>query len=139
MTVPSRHTYDPSTHLAFDDLALDSPIKPSVMESRLKASKTDPFRKGISIFVGRTNNDLCLIAAMLAYIARRGGDQGPLFRRSDGQPLTQSHFVMALRERLATCGFDQSKYFGHSFRRIGPATTATLQGIPDSTIKVLGR
>ena len=107
------------------------------MEIRLKASKTDPFRKGISIFVGRTNNDLCPIA-MLAYTARRGGDQGPLFRWSDGQPLTRSHFVTALREALAMCGFDQSKYCGHSFR-IGAATTAALQGISDSTIKVLGR
>ena len=138
MTVPSSHTYDPTTHLAFDDLALDTPVTPSVMEIRLKASKTDPFRKGISIFIGRTNNDLCPIAAMLAYIARRGGDQGPLFRRSDGQPLTRSHFVTALRAGLTACGFDQSKYCGHSFR-IGAATTAALQGIPDSTIKVLGR
>ena len=77
-----------------------TPITPSVMEIRLKASKTDPFRfhKGISIFVDRTNNDLCPIAAMLAYIARWGGDQGPLFCRSDGQPLTWSHFVTVLQD-----------------------------------------
>ena len=33
----------------------------------IKASKTDPCRKGISIYIGRTNNGLCLVAALAAY------------------------------------------------------------------------
>ena len=138
MTVPSHEAFDHSTHLTFNDLALDSPTSPTVMETCLKASKTDPFRKGISIFIGRTNNDLCPVMAMLAYLAKRGGDQGPLFRLNDGRPLTRSHFVTALRAGLSASGIDQSQYCGHSFR-IGAATTAAQQGIPDSTIKMLGR
>ena len=120
MTVPSRHTYDPSTHLAFDDFTLDSPITPSVMKIQLKTSKPDPFRKGIFIFVSRTNNNLCPITTMLAFIVRRGERSRPTFSLE-----------------LAMCGFDQSKYCGHSFR-IGAATTAVLQGIPDSTIRFWG-
>ena len=138
MTIPSQQSYDPSTHLGFSDLALDSTTSPSTMEIRIKASKTDPFRKGVSIFIGRTDNALCPVAAMLAYVAMRGGDQGPLFRQSDGQPLTRTFLVTALRAGLAASGIDQSKYCGHSFR-IGAATTAALNGIPDSTIKILGR
>ena len=40
-----------------------------VMRILIKASKTDPFRKEIEIFVGRTEDDICLISAMLAYLA----------------------------------------------------------------------
>lgn len=31
----------------------------------IKASKTDPFRKGIKLFLGKIASDLCLVTAML--------------------------------------------------------------------------
>ena len=37
------------------------------MKLRLKASITDPFRKGIDIVMGRTYNELCPIEAMVAF------------------------------------------------------------------------
>ena len=138
MTAPSHQAYDPSTHLSFKDLALDNVKNPTIMELHLKASKTDPFRKGISIFIGRTNDDICPVAAMLAYIVTRGGDDGPLFRLKNGHPLTRGYFVSTVRAGLSSGGIDHSKYSGHSFR-IGAATTAARRGIPDSTIKILGR
>ena len=91
LTVPTQGTFDPSAHLSFRDVAFDDPANPSVMEVRIKASKTDPFRKGVNLYPGRTHNDLCLIVAMLAYLARRGGRDGPLFRFNNGQPVTASH------------------------------------------------
>ena len=40
--------YDPDVHLNLSDLALDSHTNPSVVQLRIKQSKTDPFRQGIS-------------------------------------------------------------------------------------------
>ena len=65
ITVPPDKGYDPTAHLSFSDIAVDNMANPSIMQVQIKASKTDPFRKGVSIYVGRTGNDLCPIAAML--------------------------------------------------------------------------
>ena len=139
ITVPSQDAYDPTSHLSFNDIAVDAHTNPTVMEIRVKASKTDPFRRGVNLYIGRTNNDLCPIAAMMAYLAIRGGSEGPLFRFKSGQPLTRERFVTKVREALSASGVDHSKYAGHSFR-IGAATTAAQCGIADSTIQlVLGR
>ena len=138
MTVPSDHAYDPGVHLNFDDIAIDSKINPSIMRVTIKASKTDPFRQGIEIFVGRTHTDLCPIEAMLAYLAVRGGTQGLLFAFADGRFLTRDRLVHHVRDALSTAGVDCTAYAGHSFR-IGAATTAARRGIQDATIKMLGR
>ena len=69
MTVLSETGYDSETHLGFNDIATDDPSNPSLMKVQLKASKTDPCRKGINIYVGSTGNNLCPIAAILAYLA----------------------------------------------------------------------
>ena len=100
LTVPAQGTFDPSVHLSFRDVAFDEPSNPSVMEVRIKASKTDPFRKGVNLYLGRTHNDLCPIVAMLAYLARRGGEDGPLFRFRNGQPLTHDGFTSKIRAAL---------------------------------------
>ena len=65
MTVPSDNTYDPSVHLGIGDIAVDDPQMPSMVRIRIKQSKTDPFRKGIYLFVGRTASGLCPVAALL--------------------------------------------------------------------------
>ena len=51
---PSDKAYDPSAHLSFSDVAIDDPQNPSIMRVHLKTSKTDPFRKGVDVFLGRT-------------------------------------------------------------------------------------
>ena len=45
----------------------------------IKASKTDPFQKGVTIYVGCTNNDLCPVAALAVYTTIRGTNDGPFF------------------------------------------------------------
>ena len=67
ITVPSQDAYDSTAHLSFKDVAVECPTNPMVMEVRIKASKTDPFRKGVNLFIGRTNNDLCPIVAWLTW------------------------------------------------------------------------
>ena len=104
----------------------------------LKQSKTDQFRRGVDVYVGRTHTDLCQVATMLSYLAVRGAGSGPLFKFRNGKALTRDRFVARVRQALDSLGFDSRKYAGHSFR-IGAATTAAERGIEDSTIKALGR
>ena len=139
IVVPSAEEYDPSAHLSYGDVTLDSRESPSVAQVNIKASKTDPFRKGVSIYIGRTNNGLCPVAALAAYFASRGSGPGPFFRFSNGSPLTRESFVTKVRDALLVAGIENpSHYAGHSFR-IGAATTAAATGVEDSIIKTLGR
>ena len=138
ITTPSLKEYDAEVHLSFGDISLDSTHNPTVAQVRIKASKTDPFRQGISIFLGRTDILLCPIAALTAYMATRGCSQGPFFHFPDHQPLTRQLLVEHLRRALQATGLDPKKFAGHSFR-IGAATTAAAHGLEDSLIRTLGR
>ena len=108
------------------------------VQVRIKQSKTDPFRRGVNIYVGRTGADLCPVSAMLDYLNVRGMSAGPLFKFEDGRPLTRQRFVDEVRKGLKLAGINQDKYSGHSFRS-GAATTAAARGVEDSIIKTLGR
>ena len=52
------------------DIAVDSHILPSVIAVTLWVSKTDQFGEGTITFIGKTDTALCLVAAILAYLAR---------------------------------------------------------------------
>ena len=138
LTVPSDSAYDSSVHLSVGDIAVDDSRRPSFLRITIKQSKTDPFRKGVDLFVGRTGSDLCPVAAVLDFLQVRGMSPGPLFLFEDGRPLTRQRFVVLVRDALRKARIDQSKYCGHSFR-IGAATTAAAKGMEDCIIKILGR
>ena len=107
---------------------------------RLKVSKTDPFRKGQTIVIGRANPNLCPISAMEAYLESRSPlpNSGPLFTFQSGSFLTWGRFTSETRLLLSKGGLDSSKFAGYSFR-IGAATTAASANLPPWLIKVLGR
>ena len=88
--------------------------------------------------VGRTDKAMCLVSAVLAYMAVRGPGPGPLFQFQDGRFLTRARLVMEVKEAISAAGVDSSPYSGHSFRS-GAATTAARQGIAEATIQKLGR
>lgn len=138
ITIPSDSSYDEGTHLNYTDVAVDRLHCPRVLKVRLKASKTDPFRVGVDVFVGKTGNQLCPVTAVLSYMVARGPGDGPFFRFENGKPLTRSRFVIKIKEALTIAGLDCTAYSGHSFRS-GAATTAAAQGFSDATIKMLGR
>ena len=136
--MPDCGSYDPTVHLSIADIATDHPKRPTFLRVTIKRSKTDPFRKGVDVFVGVTETDVCPVAAVLSYLQCRGTSPGPLFRFNDGRPLTRKHFVDLVREALSEAGIEKSKYCKHSLR-IGAATTAAAKGVEDSVIKTLGR
>ena len=98
--------------MAFSDVVVDNRTAPTHIQVRIKVSKTDPFRQGVKVHIGRTDNCLCPIMAVLAYmyVVARGDDPGPLFRWEDGRFLMKEAFVMrsgaALEEADGTrlCG-----------------------------------
>ena len=137
-TVPSLREYDKEGHLSEGDVAIDSRSNPSVVRMHIKASKTDPFRQGVFIYLGKTGNDICPVAAVTAYLAARGRAPGPFFHFQSGAPLSRELLVKRVRQALEQVGMDVTHYSGHSFR-IGAATTAASVGVEDSMIKTLGR
>ena len=50
LTFSSDDAYDSTSHLSWGDIAVDGPACSSCMEVRVKASKTNPFQQGISLF-----------------------------------------------------------------------------------------
>ena len=71
-TVPNLASFSPSIHLGLADVAIDSMSSPSCLRLRIKALKTDPFRKGCFLHIGRGEFPLCAIRSLLAYLTLRG-------------------------------------------------------------------
>lgn len=138
VVTPAIGEYDPAVHLCFEDVKVDNRMSPSFIQVSIKASKTDPFRQGVTIYIGATGGQLCPVTAVLSYMVARGSGQGPLFLREDGRYLTRESFVVGVRAALTIAGLKANDYAGHSFR-IGAATTAARCGLQDSLIKTLGR
>ena len=90
------------------------------------------------MYVGKTDNELCPVAAVVSFMLLRGDSPGPLFKRSDGKYLTRQTFVSSLRSALMEAGQAANKYAGHSFR-IGAVSTASGCELQDALIKTLGR
>ena len=134
----SRTVQPLSSDLTFQDVAIDTMTNPQIIRITLKTSKTDPFREGADIHIQRTNNNLCPVAALLAWLVKRGNAPGPLFHFASGTPLTRAKFVAELKRAICTTGKSAQGFSGHSFRS-GAATTAANIGISDAHIKVLGR
>jgi len=80
--VPSDSFFDPQVHLIWSDINADAPSSPTVMRFALKATKNDPFKKGITVFLGRVRSELCPVSAMLAYMVSRGCQAAGLFSPS---------------------------------------------------------
>ena len=64
--ISSGTKFDAGAHLTVEDLSVDVPANPTIIRVVIKASKTDPFQKGIAIVIGRTDNPICPVTAMMA-------------------------------------------------------------------------
>ena len=136
-TVPNLASFSKESHLSLADIAIDSYESPSCLRLHLKASKTDPFRKGCFIHIGKGNFPLCAIHSLMTYLNDRGDKEGPLFLYQDGRSLSRASLTDWLRRILSAAGVPGT-FSSHSFR-IGAATVAARNGIPDHLIQALGR
>ena len=133
----TNSSFDPSIHLTTADLQVDSSSNPQSFRVFIKCAKTDPFRSGCFIFLGRGSAPLCPVLALTSYLHLRGPGKGPLFFFQDGRPLSRALLSSFLQSTLQAAGIP-GKFSGHSFR-IGAATTAAQRGVPDHLIKTMGR
>ena len=113
--MPTGQKFDAQQHLSILDLAVDNSVNPNVLQLYLKHSKTDHFDKGTCVCIGCTGDDLCPVAAFMAYLAVRGMKQGPLFQTKDGLPVARESVVNNVRQVLQALGLESSHYVGHSF------------------------
>jgi hypothetical protein len=113
-----------------------------VVYVHLRASKTDPFRQGVTLQVYSTGNQLCPCTAVKSYVAARSNyystSQSPFFMLPSLQPLTRQQFIFYFDNLLQILNLPVSAIRPHSFR-IGAATSAAAAGVPDHLLKTLGR
>ena len=133
----SNSPFDPNVHLGVSDVQADTLQDPTCFQIHIKCSKTDPFRVGCNIYIGRGSNVVCPVVALGNFLAVRGLSPGPLFCFADGRTLTRQLLSSNVQSLLRSAGYS-GHYSGHSFR-IGAATTAASRGLPDHLIKTLGR
>ena len=108
-TIPSMQVYDPSAHLSYKDLSIDSRNAPSVIQVHIKQSKTDPFCKGLDCAQEKQVTDICPLKAILPYMVIRGHKPGPFFLTVDNKPLTHRRFYTLLSNLLKKIGWPGSK------------------------------
>ena len=99
---------------------------------QISESKTDPFRKGVSILIAPSGDSvLCPVLAMDGYLSRAMAKPGnQCFVFADGQRLLKPKFSSLLKVLAREIGVPSENYSTHSFR-IGAATTAAAAGILD--------
>lgn len=127
--------FSPDTNLCCEDIL--------ILEDRavlkLRASKTDVFRKGVNIQLFKTESVLCPVYALEQYINTRSPLRSgqPFFITFNGEALSRSVFLSSLKSLLRALGFNPDLFNGHSFR-IGAATSASAK-VEDHMIQTLGR
>ena len=135
-TVPSSG-FLPGTHLTPSDIPTDKIHFPDSLMINIKKSKTDLFKRGFTIVLGKTDSQICPVAAMSTYLHLRGQKNGPMFIFKDGFLLTQDKFSRLVNQTVKNAGW-QGNFTTHSFR-VGAASTAAALGVPDHMIRAMGR
>jgi len=108
------------------------------MEVTSPASKTDPFRKGITLTISASEDDACPVKAMRQFLAvdtHRAADS-PLFcmGQLEQQAFTREFVVKRLQQLARTAGLGQGTWNGNGFRS-GAATWAARVGISEAEFK----
>ena len=68
---------------------MDDKKQPSFTTLDIKQSKTDPFRKGVTVVITHAVGPLCPIVEIPSSMAMRRPGKGPLFHFEDGRLFTK--------------------------------------------------
>ena len=141
-TLRDKEAFNPAVNLTRESVTFVPSLEnPTHVRLDLPASKTDPFRKGVSILIGAApGHSTCPVEALkFLFTDHPLPLNSPLFSGlTSDSPLTYNLFVSTLKERLTAAGVDPTGFVGHSFRR-GAATAAAAVGFADHEIQLLGR
>ena len=118
----------------------DIQISSNTLIITLRQSKTDPFRRGHTLYISATTTSTCPVKALQQYTSLIPTEHrtGSLFKAGRFSPLSRTHVTDVLRQLLQEAGYDSHLYSSNSFR-IGAATTSAAAGLPPWLIKTLGR
>jgi hypothetical protein len=110
--------FNPAIHLPRTSVQfIPSFEHPTHIILTLPTSKTDPFRKGVSITVaaapGKPSCAVNALKCLFQALPRHG--EAPLFEGDDGKVLGRGSFLAAIRKALISAGYDPSVFSGHSF------------------------
>ena len=106
------------------------------LELTLPASKTDPFRRGVTLTVAVSDDDVCAVKALRHLLILNSSADSPLFQLK-GTAFIRKAVTNYLRQILTSLGI-KGYYSGHSFRR-GAATSAREAGLSSDKVQLLGR
>ena len=106
------------------------------IELTLPLSKTDPFRKEVTLSITSALDDAYPISS-LYNLFKRFSSNPSLLLFNPGRPFTRKLVTDVLRTTLRGLGYS-GNYSSHSFRR-GAATSARDTGLSDDEIQLLGR
>jgi len=120
------------------DILVDKRDNPHPLRVTIKQSKTDPFRRGVNIYLGATDGPICPVVGKLPYLVACGKKEGLLFITEDGRGLTRQAFSALIDPLLSKLNLNIKHYNTHSFC-VGAATSAAEAGIPEASTKMLGR
>ena len=134
-------TYDPADrtrdfyqwHVTRDSVSLAD----DHLELSLPASKTDPFRRGITLHIAAAGDKACPVASFSHLFSHfPSTPRSPLFDTGEAA-FTRRCVTNELQRTLKEVGI-VGHYSSHSFRR-GAATWARVAGLTDAEIRILGR
>ena len=99
-SLPSRH-------------CLGQQVLSPTIQVHIEQSKVDPFCQMVK---GKTDQDVCPVRAIVAYLAKRSSKPGPLFILSDGKWLTCTIFSSVIDNILSEMQIDKESYNTHGFQ-----------------------
>lgn len=104
----------------------------------LPASKTDRYRRGITLTIAASGDAACAVKSLQNLFTQFPRHPStPLFHSTSIGPFTREYLTAKLESDIRNLGI-KGKFSGHSFRR-GAATTAEKNGLPREEIQQLGR
>ena len=102
-----------NTHLSMSDLAIANAHNLFVISLKIKHSKADQGRRGVTVVIRKTGDDICPVSALFSYLVSRGTKLRAHSLWTDGSHLQKLKFVEEVRSALTKAAKD---YVGHSFR-----------------------
>ena len=103
---PSTKIYDKAVTLSRKDIV----VRKNTIQVTIKASKTDLFRVGMTIFIAATGYPACPLRALEKYLYYGKCRKGPLFQFSNGNYLTRQALASTVKKGLASYGISPSAY-----------------------------
>ena len=135
---PSTHSFNSKQHLT--KYIKDIIIHQNTVQLRLKSSKTDQFRRGATIIIAPSKQNICpvQITKQFLHLRKHAHKSDTIFRLKDGSLLTRPRLQAMIRNTLHSLELPAELFGTHSLH-IGSGTAAAEAGIPMKTIKAMGR